>query len=164
MESFLSSVRDFVFGESSNNKGHYKRHQKGGSGFDDLLTSLEDTLPSKNVRPKRPRKAKTRTRLRKMEEKRREEQKNRERIASEKKKKSRRLERERKRLAFTPLWQQYEDLLGKSPPKNKYRYDEEWLKRKIDEAETDKTLAQSLERQHISSTPTIFNFSNERSM
>jgi len=64
---YVSNLINSVFGVSLKN-------QRGGSGFDGFLEALEGSLPSKNVRTKRPRKAKTRTRKRKKEEQKREEQ------------------------------------------------------------------------------------------
>lgn len=147
---YVSNLINSVFGVSLKN-------QRGGSGFDGFLEALEGSLPSKNVRTKRPRKAKTRTRKRKKEEQKREEQKKQERVAAEKEKKAKRLERERKKKSFAPLWQKYASLIGKSPPKNKYRYDEEWLNRKIKHAENDQELAEALKMQHISRNPNRFN-------
>jgi hypothetical protein len=67
-----------------------------------------------------------------------------ERVAAEKEKKAKRLERDRKKIA--PLWHEYERLLGKSPPTNQYRYDKEWLNRKIKHAENDHMLADRMKR------------------
>lgn len=144
----LSQLLESVFGVSS-------KKQKGGSGLNGLLGALEDSLPSENVRSKRPRRAKIRAHRKQMEERQRKEQKKKERMARAKEKREKRLERERK---FAPLWAKYEALLGKSPPQNKYKYDEEWLKRKIADGETDKALSDALKKQHLSFTPTIFDF------
>lgn len=135
---YISSLLESIFGGSS------KKHN-GGAGFDGLLETLEGSLPS-NVRTKRPRKAKTRTQQRKKKEQSRKERKRMERVAAEKEKKAKRLERDRRKKEFAPLWHEYERLLGKSPPTNKYRYDKEWLNRRIKHAENDHMLADRMKR------------------